>query len=92
MKKLVKRFIILVWMVIFRLREVESLCVSCHLPPNASEDDIKQLFIMDFKKRLMEKLHLKTEPKSTGDLPTSIIQAIAGPNLAAGDEGQGGRR
>ena len=65
---------------------LDCICVDCHLPPNATEKEVERLVILDFKVRLMERLGLKTEPKSVVSLPVPIVKAISTPGQLAGDQ------
>ena len=81
-----KSLIVFVFVAIVCARKVDCDFASYHLLQNDSEEDMKQLFIMDFKRRLMEKLHLDTEPKGAGNLPTQIMDELASHDQSAGDE------
>lgn len=66
--------------------QLDSICVDCHLPPNATEEEVERFVILDFKRRLMERLGLKTEPKIVANAPNSIISAITTSGMLAGDQ------
>ena len=66
--------------------KLDCVCVDCHLSANASEDVVERFVVLDFKRRLMERLGMKTEPKVVGTAPMSIINAISHSGLLAGDQ------
>lgn len=67
--------------------KLDCICIHCHLSANTSEEVVKRFVILDFKRRLMEGLGMKTEPKVVGTAPMSIINAISRSGLLAGDQG-----
>lgn len=57
---------------------VDGVCWSC-MPQNMSDDDIERILALDFKKRLMVKLGMESEPEVPGDFdipPREVLSEL----------------